>query len=108
MRKLFVSIAVSLCCAVPFFASQTACSSGVDCNAKICPNDDPPTQMAIDQCKKQNTTCSSQCSAYIDCFNSHKSDVCTNGKTDQTKLVMVASMTCGASLTQDCLNCTTK
>jgi hypothetical protein len=91
MRKILVSVFVAVPVALAFFSG--GCSSGADCTAKLCPNDAPPTQAAIDSCNKQNNKCSGSCGSEISCYNSNiKGQVCgTDGKTDITKLAAAAA-----------------
>lgn len=109
MRKLFVSIAVSLC-AIPFLASSACSSSGSSCGSKTCPNDPDPTQAQIDQCNSNKTKtdkCAGDCSAYSSCITSHAKDVCgADGKTDTSKAITLVTVTCVPSAA--CTACVSK
>ena len=106
MRKLFVSLA-AVVCAVPLLASNACSSGGKSCTDKACPNDPPPSQQAIDACnssKTKSNKCSSQCSTYSSCIESHTSDICgADGKTDPNKALTLVTVTCKAS--SECTTC---
>lgn len=105
MHKITITSITAALFAAAFFTTAACSSSSTDCSAKACPNDPDPTQAQIDACKQnqgKQDKCSSQCGSYVSCLTSHKSDICTNGKTDATKLPMLIQ-TCPPSA--DCTKC---